>query len=327
MQPKAKDYVFQSGISSQINAFLNEKFNLGYKYDRVYLELMSLDRFLLERGCNDALTQGLALEWVERKPHHKPLTTEYKINILQQLADFMLRNGFNAYRIPQNMIPQKTYEHIPYIFSRNEISRILQAIDNTKYSYTSRKRHLVFPLLYRFLYCCGLRVTEALTLKYGDIDFENNVVTIRSSKSYTDRLIPLDDSLKARVLQYRNDMKFSGNSGDHFFPAPDGLQYHIFTIRNMFRKYLWEAGIPYRGRNHGPRLHDLRHTFAVHSYQKMISEGRDPNSILPLLAAYLGHKNYTATSRYLHLAAESYPEIISQSEAAFGNLIPPEVTL
>ena len=90
------------------------------------------------------------------------------------------------------------------------------------------------------------------------------------------------------------------------------------------RDILFSAGIPYRGRGKGPRLHDLRHTFCVHSLQKLTAHGEDPYAVLPLLMTYMGHRSVQATSQYIHLSAESFPAILKQSEALFGNLIPLE---
>ena len=80
----------------------------------------------------------------------------------------------------------------------------------------------------------------------------------------------------------------------------------------------------YRGKGKGPRLHDLRHTFCVHSLQKLTAHGEDPYAVLPLLMTYMGHRSVQATSQYIHLSAESFPAILKQSEALFGNLIPLE---
>jgi integrase len=85
---------------------------------------------------------------------------------------------------------------------------------------------------------------------------------------------------------------------------------------------MFQAGIPYRGKGKGPRLHDLRHTFCVHSLQKMLQSGKEPYAALPILMTYVGHKSVNATSRYIHLSAESYPALLKQTEALFGSLIP-----
>lgn len=108
------------------------------------------------------------------------------------------------------------------------------------------------------------------------------------------------------------------------FPSPDGSRYSLATMDTTFRDILFRAGILYRGKGKGPRLHDLRHTFCVHSLQKLTAHGEDPYAVLPLLMTYMGHRTVQATSQYIHLSAESFPAILKQSEALFGNLIPLE---
>lgn len=238
---------------------------------------------------------------------------------------FMSRNGCEVYLYPNSMIPKRTYEHSPYIFSHDEIRRVFKTIDSLSPSCFSIRRHLILPLLFRLLYCCGLRASEALNLKVSDIDFEHGVIFIHDAKDYRDRLIPLNQDLYQRCMDYKEYVLSGFGPEGYFFPAPDGLSYHIFTIRKTFRDILWNSGISYGGRNVGPRLHDLRHTFAVHSLQKLLEEGKRPAEVLPILSTYMGHKTYKGTSKYLHLTSELYPEILEKMEAAFGGLLPERV--
>jgi integrase len=209
---------------------------------------------------------------------------------MRVLADFLNRNGIPAYRV---------------------------------HNKTSPKRYLVFPLLIRVLCFCGLRISEALNLKVKDVDVENNFFILRETKNCQDRMIPLDDNLKHRFGLYKEQMNFVTDE-DYFFPAPDGYRYSVSVIESTFRNAMFTAGIPYRGKNKGPRLHDLRHTFCVHSMQKLTQGGKEAYAALPILMTYLGHKSIGATSRYIHLSPESYPALLKQTEALFGDLIPLE---
>lgn len=326
MQPKTKSYVFESDLGSLISAFLEEKHRLGCKYNGIDAYLKSFDRFLIGKECETSLKKETVLEWVAPKKHQKAATIEHNIHIMQRLADYLNRNGFPAYRVPSAMIPRKTHDFTPYVFTYNEISRILAVVDGFQYNSTSPKRHLVYPLLYRVLCFCGLRISEALNLKVGEIDFENGYFLLKNTKTYLDRIIPLDDNLRQRFLQYKEQMGFT-RKDEYFFPSPDGLRYSLATMETTFRDILYKAGIPYRGRGKGPRLHDLRHTFCVHSLQKLTAHGEDPYAVLPILMTYLGHRSIQATSRYIHLSAESYPALLKRSESLFGDLIPLEDNL
>lgn len=323
MQPKAAVLDFKSDIAPLLTAYFDEKHKLGCKYTGIDTYLKSFDRFLLDKDCKESLSKEIMLEWVERKPHQKAVTIEHNIHIMQRLADFLNRNEFLTYRVPSELIPRKAHDFTPYIFSYDEISRIISVFDGFQYNKGSPKRHIVYPLLIRVLCFCGLRISEALNLRVKDVDFENGNFILRNTKTYHDRIIPLDDKLKERFHSYREQMNFV-TSEEYFFPAPDGLRYSVATMDTTFRNALHEAGIPYRGKGRGPRLHDLRHTFCVHSLQKLTLNRQDPYAVLPILMTYLGHRSISATSRYIHLSAESYPALLKQTEALFGNLIPVE---
>jgi integrase len=314
---------FKSDIAKLLTLFFEEKYRLGFKYVGIDAYIKSFDKFLIGKDCKDFLSKETILEWVKPKPHQKATTIEHNIHIMQRLADFLNRNGHPTYKVPSEMIPKRSHDFTPYIFTYDEIERIISVFDNLQYTKISPKKHLVYPLLIRVLSFCGLRVSEALNLKMRDIDFESGRFTLKNTKTYTDRIIPIDENLKERFCAYRKQMGLVG-AEEFFFPTRNGSSYSIMTIEHTFRNALREAGIPYRGRGKGPRLHDLRHSFCVHSLQKSIKGGKDPYAALPVLMTYLGHKSVNATSRYIHLSAESYPALVKQTEALFGELIPLE---
>ncbi|MCQ5089999.1 tyrosine-type recombinase/integrase [Ruthenibacterium lactatiformans] len=323
MQSPPKPCAFESDLALLLSAFVAEKQRLGFKYNSIEAYLKSFDTFLLEKDCKNSLSKELMLEWIAPKAHQSATTIEHRIHIMQRLADFLNRNGFPAYRISSELIPRKTHDFIPYIFTYDEITRILAVVDGFTFNKCSPKRHIVYPLLFRVLCFCGLRISEALNLTVGDVHFEDGFFLLRNTKTSLDRIIPLDDNLRARFVAYREQMGFF-RKDEYFFPSPNGSRYSLATMDTTFRDILFSAGIPYRGRGKGPRLHDLRHTFCVHSLQELTAHGEDPYAVLPLLMTYMGHRSVQATSQYIHLSAESFPAILKQSEALFGNLIPLE---
>lgn len=323
MQPRSKELTFNSALAPWLHAFFDEKQRLGYKYKGIDTLLMSFDKFLLDKDCKNSLSKDLVLQWVERKPHQKAETVRCNIRTMRVLADFLNRNGIPAYRVPKDSTPRRTHDFTPYIFTYDEIGRLIAFFDGFRYNKISPKRHLIYPMLIRVLCFCGLRASEALSLKVREVDFEKGFFILRNTKNCQDRIIPLDGSLRERFDAYKDQMSFK-TGDEYFFPAPDGFIYGIATIEKTFRDAMFAVGIPYRGRGKGPRLHDLRHTFAVHSLQKLTRDGKPSQAALPVLMTYIGHKSVDATSRYIHLSAESYPALIKQTEAVFGTLIPSE---
>lgn len=93
-------------------------------------------------------------------------------------------------------------------------------------------------------------------------------------------------------------------------------------IYQRYRRYLMDADISHGGKGYGPRLHDLRHTFAVHVLQKWIEEGADLTAMMPILSTYMGHNGIRSTAQYLRLTAEVYPELMKQVEKNCSYVIP-----
>ena len=114
---------------------------------------------------------------------------------------------------------------------------------------------------------------------------------------------------------------FSGENA-YFFPAPAGQAITQGNVYKNFRRFLWQARISHGGWGKGPRLHDIRHTFAVHCLRQWVLQGKDLAAYLPILKTYLGHDSFRDTARYLRLTAELYPDITAKVEHAFGHIIP-----
>jgi len=133
--------------------------------------------------------------------------------------------------------------------------------------------------------------------------------------------VPLAPSLNQRLQRF--DSSVGGRATDAlFFASWGGRPYHRHTVYHAFRQLLWQCRISHGGRGRGPRLHDIRHSFAVHRLAKWYREGIDLNAMLPVLATYLGHQSVNQTQVYLRLTAELFPDVVARSEAAFGHVIP-----
>ena len=180
--------------------------------------------------------------------------------------------------------------------------------------------HLVMPVLFRLLYTCGLRVSEALHLKVADVDLDAGVLAIYGAKGDKERLVGISDSMLTYMKSYRSNPLVANAKSIYFFPAPDGGFYDTSTIYDIFRKCLFDAGIPHRGRGKGPRLHDLRHSFAVHILNKWSSEGKDIYTCLPILRTALGHDRITTTEKYLRLVPEAYMEVTEPFNERFHTI-------
>ena len=241
--------------------------------------------------------------------------------VTTQLTDY-----FSAHDLPcAKTIIQTNGNHpdstfIPHIFTEDEMRRLFEAADFINAPLNSPHRCAVASLLFRMLYSCGLRLGEALSLTVKDVDTENYVITVKGGKGNVDRFVPMSCQLGDRCRTYKNNVRSDAGDARIFFAAPDGGKYSNNAVTNIWIQILQSAGIPRN--DDGPRIHDLRHTFAVHCLKKWVLDGEQVNSLLPVLSSYMGHTNLTSVNKYLRLTADVFPDITRRIEKHFGYIVP-----
>jgi integrase len=314
---------YTSIFAEAIQGFVLERQALGYTWQKQAASLKRFDRFCVEVGHSQVcLSRELAMKWAEKKPYESDDAQSRRIRLVRMLARYMVRAGYDAYIYPDHVGVRQSSTYEPYLFSERELARFLNRVDRCLPVRSSPHRHLVFPLLYRMLYGCGLRVSEALNLTVGDVNIEERTLTIRNGKFHKDRLVPMSPSLVARCRIYMEAIHPLKQPEHAFFPAAHGGRYSEKRIYDYFRRFLWEAGISHGGRGKGPRLHDMRHAFAVHCLKRWVQRGTDLTVALPYLSAYLGHAGLKGTQRYLRFTAELYPDMVRAMDERFGHLLP-----
>ena len=313
----------KSILSPMMAEFVAQKRAMGFKFNAAVESLNLFDRFCVDEDVKEPiLTAALIEKWSDRKRGESIPTHVCRVTCVRGFLRFMHNNGFTA---PTTFHPltMRGSNFVPYIFTEDETRKLLMAVDeNSPACSVSPFRHLVMPVLFRMLCCCGLRVSEALQLKVNDVDLSKGVLIIANAKGGKERLVAMSGSLTAICRAYRDEMLSRGCEHEYFFPAPDGGLYDGSTIYDNFRKYLHAAGIPHRGRGKGPRLHDLRHTFAVNVLNRWVLEGKDLYTCLPILSTYLGHVSLTSTEEYLRLVPEAYGDLTSSFEHKFETMFP-----
>lgn len=311
-----------SVFAKQIVEFITYKRALGMKYiiEARYMKLF--DRWCIEqRITNPILTQQIVEKWVYKRPTEKSKTHSNRISIIREFAKFLNQSNQNAYVCTAlGSINASTFA--PYIFSRSEISALFQAADSMQRRFTPYM-HIVIPSALRVLYGCGLRTCEVRNLKKEDVDWEKSVFVIRNSKNGKDRLVPFSKSLAEYLQTYYEQITDLCPCTDYLFPNSIGKILCKKTIYVHFCRLLSEIGIQHRARGENPRVHDLRHTFAVHSLQRLEAQGVDLYAELPIFSAYLGHSGIKDTEKYLRLTSHVFPEIAEKIKHSYGNIILP----
>jgi integrase/recombinase XerD len=282
---------------------------MGYRYEKSERAMLRLDRFLQARP--DLSGQPLAVvirEWTKAG-----CTAQHAYECHETgraLSTALSRIDPTVEVIPSDdrigRAARKGYRQ-PYIFSDLEIRSLLE----TAQSFPSPRCPLRPQTLHTMLvlaYCSGLRIGEIARLNVGDVDLEERVIEIRKTKFFKSRRLPLSDSAAAALRSYAVARLNAGapselSSGFFWHEQPPG-RYSTVVAGQMLARVLRRAGIkPEKGRV-GPRIHDLRHAFVCHRMLAWYREGVNPQSRLPYLAAYLGHKDINSTLTYLTITAE-----------------------
>ena len=311
-------------LADAITALVAEKRAVGYKY---CAEAKVLTRF--EAFCRGqfpgpgTVTQVSVEAWVAsaRRRGVTPATLQGLAAPVRELARRLGRRGVPAYVLPAGVLPRPA-RYVPHIYTDQELVALFAQTDRCCYCSEVPFWHLVMPVLFRTIYACGLRASEARLLRPDDVDIDAGVLQVRAAKGGKDRQVPVSESLRVRLADYHAQL--AGRSDwDWFFPGRAGEPLTLGNIEKNFRRFLWQARISHGGRGRGPRVHDLRHTFAVNNLRFWFAHGQDVGALLPVLQTYMGHSSLADTGYYLHLTAESKPDITARVEQATGDVVPP----
>jgi integrase/recombinase XerD len=247
-----------------------------------------------------------------------------KYEALSGFYRFALGRGYIPHSPLPMIIPKRPQPFRPYIYTQQELRDLLKATGEYETSRTMLEEATLRTLLL-LLYGTGLRIGEALALTYDDVNLDAALLTIRESKFYKTRMVPTGLQLTAKLHTYATDRYQSGHSnalGASFFITRTGTAVIRGAAERAFVRLRDIAGIMREdGARYQPRLHDLRHSMAVHRLIAWYREGADVQRLLPQLATYLGHINVSSTQRYLTMT----PDLLYEASQRFKCYAQPEV--
>ena len=318
---------FWSVFAPHISDFINLKRSLGYKYREEERILYTFDRFILDQGHTiPGLTKEISDKWAVGHHNQAELTIYSKVKVVKQLAEYLRDQGIKTYIPHLPKYPGNTF--IPYIYSHEEIKAMFQACDSLRMKCRNvYSCLLIMPCLLRLLYGTGIRISEALSLKNKDVVINGRYLTLKDTKNGKDRLVPMSSSLITvckDYLEQRNKLPLNGLKRENgpFFVSLNGGECNQSAIHRWFRKVIVLSGIPFTGERKGPRIHDIRHTFACHSFLKLSDDGVDLYCSWPYLSTYLGHQSLESTEQYIRLTSQMHPELLKGTDQLYVDVLP-----
>ena len=295
-------------LKRHLRDYLELRRGLGFDLGRTESRLRSFLGFMKTKRARQ-ITTALALEFALRSDHRAAGTQAGCLSAIRGFARYL--SGIEPKtEIPPAGLVRQGRRPQPYIYSDDEIIRILDAARQ----HPSTPRYALKPYtlycLFGLLSVTGMRLTEALNLKADDIDWEQEVLSVGRAKFQKSRLLPLHQSTLRQLRNYikRRDQFFAARPwrqpADRVFVSTHGAPLTPSEVGEDFRVLTRRIGLRETGANNGPRIHDLRHRFAVATLVRWYRTGKDVAPLLPVLSTYLGHVFITGTYWYLTCTAE-----------------------
>jgi integrase/recombinase XerD len=239
-----------------------------------------------------------------------------KYDTLRGLYRYATSRGFVDHVPLPVTVPKMPERFVPYIYDADELQRLINPASPKQIGFRKLQPHTLRVVLL-ILYGAGLRIGEAVGLTLQDVDLDAAVITVRDTKFHKTRLVPVGLKLNEAMAQYAAQRKQAGNSQSAdapFFVLRRGAPLSAHIVRQAFTRLRKYAGVGRAdGARYQPRLHDMRHSFAVRRLTSWYEQGADVQKLLPQLATYLGHVSIAATQVYLAMT----PELLHAASVRF----------
>ncbi len=306
-------------LSRELNRYLTIRRSLGYLLRADERVLRKLVAFAEQQGA-DYISTDLFLRWHKASGSANRHTWAQRLVMVRLFAQWLHGIDLKHEVPPQGLIPKSNRRSKPYIYSDDEIRRVVEAA--AELPSFNGIRGLTYPVLFGLIAVTGMRISEALFLDVRDVDLETGVITIQRGKFGKSRLLPLSAGTTARLAAYARERdRHLGCRPQPFFVSDRAERISDSAARSNFAVVCQNIGLRRAERfgrsGHGPRIHDLRHSFAVRTLMNWYRTSKDPMREMIRLTTYLGHANPADTYWYI----EAVPELLQlASERATTSL-------
>lgn len=316
---------FKGPFRDDINNYIDYRVNVKHqKLNTVMSALKQFDEYTLNIKANNELTKEVVESWLTLRENENPKTLNKRLYTMRVFAKYLNMIGKQAFVISTNYYLKET-KFVPHIYTDEEIKLLFESID--KFSYNSYNnipnRGIQMKLLFKILYCCGLRISECLNLKYEDINLNEGSIKIRNAKFNKSRLLFINEDLTNDLTYYINN--YSSDKCDYiFYNKYNNNKISYNFVSEFFKKIRANSNFD---KNKSYRIYDFRHTFAVNNIKNAFQNNEDVDALLPILMNYMGHSDIKETEYYLRLTPDIYKAIISKYEKRFIDIFNKEVDI
>jgi integrase/recombinase XerD len=292
-----------SVLSSALDEYLTLRRTLGFKLTGVGHDLQQFVRFAESEG-SEWVTTDLALRWATQPAEALPAHWARRLGIVRQFAQYCSVLDPHTEIPPPNLLPYRYVRKAPYLYRDEEITALIDAA--ARLPSPTGLRAATYATLFGLLAVTGMRIGEPIGLDRADVDLQQGSLSIRGGKFGKSRWLALHPTATAELARYaeRRDNLYPTALTPSFFLSEQGTRLTAWAVRGTFVKLSHQIGLRAPEDHHGPRLHDLRHRFAIRTLLHWYRCGANVEQRLPQLAAYLGHAHVSDTYWYLSATPE-----------------------
>lgn len=306
-----------SNLHEALDNYLTLRRGLGYKLQDAGQVLPSFITFLESRNAS-FITQELALAWALDSTTAQATRCAMRLSMVRGFARYQYCRDSRTQIPSPGLLPFTRKRAKPYLYSLDETGQLLNAALCMEPRY---KAGALLPWVYHcllgLLFVTGMRLGEACSLELKDVDLNSAILTVRDAKHGKQRLIPIHDSTCAVLADYLNRRTHHWKNrpvSEFLLVSSWGLRLDQAQVHRTFYALSRQVGLRGESDSHGPRLHDFRHRFATTTLINWYRNDLNPERLLPVLSAYMGHTNIADTQWYLDTAPELMSEVMSRVE-------------
>ena len=297
-----------SPLRTALTEYLALRRALGFKLQTTESTLRQFVHFAEREGAL-WITTDLALRWATQPQGVQPAHWATRLGMVRGLAQYCRALDTRTEVPPHGLLPYRYRRQSPYIYSEQEIVHLLTAARHLPSM--SGLRPATYTTLLGLLTVTGMRLSEALHLDCTDVEVTRGSLTIRLTKFGKTRCLPLHPSTREVLHQYARfrDQLWPQPPTVRFFLSEQGTPLTVWSVQRTFVRLSQQIGLRGATDRFGPRLHDLRHSFAVRTLLHWYRTGVDVERRMPTLSAYLGHAHVNDTFWYLSATPELLREV------------------
>jgi len=314
---------YQSFVAEEIDKFISYKRALGRKFKTEERTLHLLDEYLLkEKILNIAeVTPELLARFLASRPRYQPRSYNHLLGVIKGFFKWLVVQGLLKHS-PIHIRPRRVITYrIPFLFNRVQAQQLFLIASQLPDNNSAPQRGKAYFMIFVLLYGLGLRVGEVSRLERKDIDFDRNLLMIQQTKFSKDRLVPFGPKMAQHLqeyLQHHEEYYGAWKPDSPVFSFRRERPIHPGTISQTFHKLVPHLNLIIPPGVSPPRLHDLRHSFAVGTLLRWYREGIKPAQRLFHLSTFLGHVDPSSTAIYLTITED----LLKEANQRFEQFIP-----